>query len=103
MMDRGMVKWQPFNAVIDGTVMINDVLSKKNKVKMPVLCDEQRYEIQEKIFYYYRTQELVKIKYYKNGNIYVQEGQISFIDRNEHNIIINNKIKVFFVQIIAIF
>lgn len=29
MMDRGMIKWQPFSAVAPSNKMINDVLSKK--------------------------------------------------------------------------
>ena len=50
MTNRGMVKWQPFNAVVNGNFMINQVLEEKNKIKMPILSDDQKLEIQEKLF-----------------------------------------------------
>lgn len=103
MMDRGMIKWQPFNAVASGNYMINDVLKKKNKVEMPVLSDDQIYELQEKIFNFYTTQEEATIKYYKDGYVYIKQGKISNIDKNNHNIVINAGFKVFFAQIIEIY
>lgn len=102
MTDRGMIKWQPFNAVASGNYMVNEVLRKKNKLAMPSLSEDQQNEIQNKILDSFQTQEVVKIKYYKNGRIYNEEGIIEQIDRNNHNIILNNGQKVFFAQIIEI-
>ena len=45
-MGRGMIKWQPFSAVAPTTTMVNDVLSKKNVVKMPVLTDDKLLELE---------------------------------------------------------
>ncbi len=103
MTDRSNVKWQPFNAVASGSYMVNEVLKEKSKEVMPTLSDDQRYEIQEKIFNFYNTQEIMKIKFYRDGKIYIKEGKISFIDKINHNIIINKAFKVFFNQIIAIY
>ena len=43
--NRGMLKWQPFNALVSSGKMINEVLSEKNKIKMPVLSDDKNYKI----------------------------------------------------------
>lgn len=102
MTDRGMIKWQPFNAVASGSYMINDVLKNKYKIDMPTLSEDQQIELQEKILSAYQTQEKVLIKYFKRGKIYEEEGLIEYIDKNNRNIVINN-LKVFFVQIIEIY
>lgn len=103
MMDRGMVKWQPFNAVASGSSMINDVLKKKNKVKMPTLSEDQQNELQNKVFDSYETKEEIRIKYFKDGKIYIAEGKIEQINQNSHYIIVNSGLKVFFAQIIEIY
>ncbi len=102
MTDRGMIKWQPFNAVASGSYMINNVLRKKEKITMPTLSEDQQNELQEKILNTYQTQQDITIKYYKGGRIYSSEGKIVKIDQNNHNLTINNGLKVFFAQIIEI-
>ncbi len=103
MSNRELVKWAPFSAVIPGNVMVNDVLKKKNKVKMPVLSDDQKNELQDKMITYYNNQEKVNIRYFKAGNIFKIKGIITNIDYNNHKLIINKEIQLFFSQIIAFF
>lgn len=103
MSNRELVKWAPFSAVIPGSVMVNDVLKKKNKVKMPVLSDDQKNELQDKMITYYNNQEKVNIRYFKAGNIFKIKGIITNIDYNNHKLIINEEIPLFFSQIIAFF
>ncbi len=101
--DRGMIKWQPFNAVASGNYMVNEVLRKKYVIAMPMLSEDQQNELQEKILNSYSTQEMIRIKFYKNGRIYTSEGKIKQIDKNNHNIVLSNDLKVFFAQIVEIY
>ncbi len=103
MIDRGMVKWQPFNAVASGNYMINEVLKKKNKVVMPTLSEDQKELLQEKILRAYELQEVIRIKYYKNEYIYIIEGKIIEINKNNYYIGLDNDLKIFFRQIIDIY
>lgn len=103
MIDRGMVKWQPFNAVASGNYMINEVLKKKNKVAMPTLSEDQKELLQEKILRAYELQEVIRIKYYKNEYIYIIEGKIIEINKNNYYIGLDNDLKIFFRQIIDIY
>ena len=96
-------KWNPFNAVAPGGMMVNDVLREKDKIDMPVLSEDQKAELQERIIEAYNNQELIKVKYFKGGKIYVSEGKIDKIDINSHKIVINGGFSVFFSQIIEIF
>ena len=103
MIDRGMVKWQPFNAVASGNYMINEVLKKKNKVAMPTLSEDQKELLQEKILRAYELQEVIRIKYYKNEYIYIIEGKIIEINKNNYYVGLDNDLKIFFRQIIDIY
>ena len=96
-------KWNPFNAVAPSEMMVNDVLREKDKIDMPVLSEDQKAELQERIIEAYNNQELIKVKYFKGGKIYVSEGKIDKIDINSHKIVINGGFSVFFSQIIEIF
>ena len=54
-------KWNPFNAVAPGGFMVNEVLKEKNKIDMPILSDDQKMELQERIFEAYNNQYTIKI------------------------------------------
>ncbi len=95
-------KWNPFNAVAPGGYMIKEVMDEKNKVEMPILSEDQKMEIQEKIFEAFNNQEIINITYFRGGNMYNIEGIIEKIDINSRKIVINNGIPVFFSQIIEI-
>lgn len=103
MMDRGMIKWQPFNAVAPGNCMVNDVLKEKNKIKMPILSDDQKQFLQDKMLEAYNNQEIIKIKYFRDGRLYLIEGKITNIDYSTHKLTINNYNFIFFSQIIDFF
>ena len=96
-------KWNPFNAVASGSSMVYDVLKEKNKVSMPVLSDDQMNELQEKIMTAFNNQSLVKIKYFRNGRYYINDGIITNIDVLGHKIVLNGDFSIFFSQIIGIY
>ena len=98
-----MSKWNPFNAVASGDYMINDVMKEKNKFSMPILSEDQKLELQNKMFEAFYNQEMINVKYFKAGKVYIIEGIITNIDQNSHKIILNSDISVFFPQIIEFF
>lgn len=95
-------KWNPFNAVAPGGFMINEVLKEKNKIDMPILSDDQKMELQERIFEAYNNQDTIKIKYFRGGRLYITEGKVIKIDANAHKIVLNGGFSVFFSQIVEI-
>lgn len=95
-------KWNPFNAVAPGGFMVNEVLREKNKIDMPVLSDDQKTAIQERILEVHNNQEIVKIKYFRGGRLYITEGKVEKIDINAHKIVLNGGFSVFFSQIVEI-
>ena len=55
-------------------------VKEKNKVTMPTLSDDQINELQEKILTAFNNQSIIKIKYFRNGRYYINEGIITNID-----------------------
>ena len=98
--DRANVKWAPFAAVVQGSSMINDVLSKRGKVEMPILSEDQIQVLEEKINEAFHNNEYVKIKYYKDGRFLVKEGKIKRIDKYERKIVFFPNFPLFFSQIV---
>ena len=95
-------KWNPFNAVAPGGFMVNEVLKEKNKIDMPILSEDQKMELEKKILGAHNNQEIVKIKYFRGGRLYITEGKIEKIDTNARKIVLNGGFSVFFSQICEI-
>lgn len=100
--NRGMIKWAPFNAVESGNIMVQDVLSKKNILKMPTLSDDQIEVLEHKLIEAHNNGSIVNILYFKEGKYYKKQGIIANIDVNKAKIVLKDGFFVFFSQIIEI-
>lgn len=103
MSNRGMVKWQPFNAVKSGNSMIDNVLEKKNKVAMPILSEDQLYDIQNKILTAYEEKNTISIRFFRDGRYYQKDGKIVNIDSIKRKITLSDGFILYFSQIIDVF
>ena len=102
MSDRGMIKWAPFNSVVNGKKIIYEILDDKSKIKKPILSDEQIDNLEKKLLLHFYDHEEVKIDYFYNGKIYPLKGNIKKIDSIYHKIYLNNLI-LYFDQIIKVY
>ena len=68
MIDRGFIKWQPFNSLINRK-MVMDSLERKQKIKKPSLFPEEIEKINEEIINAYYAKSEITIIYYEN-NLY---------------------------------
>ena len=88
-MDRGIIKWRPFNSLGNTSKMILASNKQKTRISMPILSEDQVYEINDKIKC--SLNNLVNIKYYQNGYLYEINGTIKKIDAINKYLYINNK------------
>ena len=102
MSDRGMVKWAPFNSVINGNQVLKEIKFVKSKMSKPVLSEEQIANLEEKIITSYSENSMIKLYYYKNEHINIINGRITKLDSVNKKIIINNKTSIYFNNIIDI-
>lgn len=99
--DRGMIKWAPFNSVINNKYIINSLIKEKSRISQPILSNEEMLEIEEKIINAYYSKSYVTITYYQNGYLENIAGKIKKIDKI-YKIIYLEKTSLFFKQIMNI-
>ena len=93
--DRGMIKWAPFNSVISSKEVVRSIQSERNIFKMPIFSDEQKQNIEEKLIEAFYEQKTVCIDYFYAGKIIQKNGIIKKIDSTFHKIYFNNQILIF--------
>ena len=79
-LDRGIIKWQPFNSVAPSKEIINKLDREKQKIDKPILSEEQLDIIQNNLFEAYNNELETIIKYYKNGIIFNEQSKIKVLD-----------------------
>ena len=100
--NRGMVKWQPFSAIIPGNYLVNKILSTKNKIKKPELSEEQLKEIENFVLTSYTNQEPFHFYYFNNGKILSKYSFVKEINSISKKILLSDGTFLFFNQIIKI-
>lgn len=103
MQDRSAVKWAPFNSVINGNDVMNELVKEKNKISHPILTEDKILEIEEYILESFNSSTEINIKYYKNYQLYRISGFITKIDPLNKKIVLNNDISLYFNNIIDFF
>ena len=101
MIDRGIIKWQPFDSCFSSQSIINEIVKEKEKIRMPILSDDQLEYIQDKIIDAYNLKTEVKLQYYYDGNIFEEKGKIQYINSKEKKICLNKKF-IYLKQILNI-
>jgi len=100
--DRGIIKWQPFNSVTPSKEIINRLVKEKQKIHKPILSEEQLETLQKDLLEAYNNELKTIVEYYKNGVIYKEIGVIKILDLSHERIILNNNKIIYFNQIIKI-
>ena len=78
--DRKMMKWMPFNALLEQGDHIQDLLNGRSKKEMPLLSVDQQSELNYKLEVAYLFKNEVLVTYYKDGEIYKIQGIITRTD-----------------------
>lgn len=102
MNDHGIVKWAPFNSVINGNQLLDEINYERNRISKPVLSEEQIADLEENIITAYSERSIINLYFYKNGCINIINGQITKLDPVNKIITINNKTRIYFNNIIDI-
>lgn len=85
MIDRGFIKWQPFNSLIPLKDTIADIESEK-KCGRPILFPEEANMISETLIDAYYSKEVISITYYEAGKINTITTTVKKIHPNSRTI-----------------
>ncbi len=102
MSDRKMIKWQPFNSLMNSKQVVKEIIQDKGKIAMPILSDDQLSILEEKIILAYESGMKVNITYYKNGYLYLINTNIKSIDKTNRKVFIKNNQYLYFNTIVDI-
>ena len=100
--DRGMIKWQPFNSVVSSKQLVNEILKEKDKISMPTLSEEQKKQIEQQLIAAFYENENITLEYFYQGKIHKINKPIKKIDSTFRKIYFNDKI-LLFDQIVKIY
>lgn len=100
--DRGFIKWMPFDSVVPTKNLLKSLSSEKNIMKMPTLSEEQIVSNEENLLRALHNKEEVKIIYFKNNKIYRLTTKLKEIDIISKKIILASNNHLYFSQIISV-
>lgn len=101
MIDRGFIKWQPFNSLTPLKDTFLDIEKEKIEEK-PILFPEETNIISEKIIDAYYSKDVISITYYEAGKIKNINATIKKIHPSAKTIELGCKKVLFFKQILHI-
>ncbi len=101
MQDRGMIKWAPFNSVINSKYLVYDIEREKSKVVKPVLSEEQLEEIENNVLESFINQTPLLFKIYQAGFIKELKGTVIKIDTTKRKVVLDNYKYLYFREIIS--
>ncbi|MCC2374216.1 MULTISPECIES: YolD-like family protein [Bacillus cereus group] len=65
-----MVKWQPFASMPEQFTCIKEMIQEQTTVPRPILTQDEKERIENKLLISYLGEEEVLLTYYKNGYLY---------------------------------
>ena len=88
MANRGMKKWLPFQSLIEQEKYLDKMMYEKYKIEKPQISVEQERKINRILCSY--NFEVLKMKIYMDGYLYIYNGKIQKIDKNKKILIFDD-------------
>ncbi len=88
--DRKMMKWMPFNALLEQSDYLKELLYGKTKKPRPMLSVDQEEELNYQLETAYLFKSLVTVRYYHDGKVFEVVGVITKTDQFKKTLFINN-------------
>jgi hypothetical protein len=100
--DRGIMKWQPFDALAGYQEMIKEMVHLKNKRQKPVLLEDKLEEMNRVIEEAISNKAVVRVTYYEDGYLYYESGYISKIDLYTQTMVLKPRVNLALDDIIQV-
>lgn len=97
--DRGMMKYAPYQSLVEQSASLRKLRYNKNKKEKPVISNERAEEINT-VLSSYNNEEVI-IRFFEDGYLYYIEGKIEKIEPMYRFLKINDK-KIEFKNLIEI-
>lgn len=92
--DRGIIKWAPFDALVGYQGLLSELRYKLGKRDKPLLSDDQYEELNRKLNFVYHHQIEIIVEYYHDGYTKTSYGKIKHLDFVHKQIILSTYEKI---------
>ena len=82
-----MKKWAPFSSLIEQATCLEEMKYQRNKIAKPVLTEDQIEKINF-VLQSYKKGQIVNIKFYNDGYLYIVSTLIKRIDLKNRKLIL---------------
>ena len=89
--DRKMMKWMPFNALLEQGEHLRELIAEQNKENKPSLSEDQYAILNYDLQVAYMSQTTVEVHYFQNHKRKTVKGIISHIDVQNKMILIGKE------------
>lgn len=100
--DRGIIKWQPFDALSGFSSEIAQMKYERGKISQPILLADKIEDLNYIIINAFKNNLEIEIKFFIDGYIKNIYGHIKKVDTNFRLLILDNKYEIPFHIIIDI-
>lgn len=87
--DRKMMKWMPFNALLEQGDHLRELIDVRTQEEKPILSTDQLAELNYDLERAYITQVMVEVTYFKNNHKHKLKGKIHQIDIQNKMIVLD--------------
>ena len=101
-MDRGLIKWAPFNALNGYYSMLDEMKHRIKKHNKPVLSDDDYDDLNRNIQEAIINQSEVEVNYYDQGYIKTSYGKIKKLDFIFKTLVLTTEEKITAIDVIRI-
>ena len=91
MSDRGMMKWNAFNALLAHGTNVQKMMVERTKIPKPILSYDQLEELNEIITLAILDNRNIEVNFYHNGYVLSYEGIIKKVDMYTRELIFSDK------------
>lgn len=80
MSDRGMMKWNAFNALLAHGSNVKKMMLERKKVEKPILSSDQIEDLNLKLMVAVEEEREIQVAFYNKGYILLAEGPVVNVD-----------------------
>jgi hypothetical protein len=89
--DRGIIKWNPFDALAGYGSMLEEMRRRRNAKERPELSEDARAELDLAFQEAVTFQKEIELRYYRKGYVLVTYGRVMSVDRVRRRITLSTR------------
>ena len=89
--DRGIIKWNPFDALSGYGSMLEEMRRRRNAKEKPELSDDARAQLDLAFQEAITNQKEIELRYYRKGYVLVTYGHITAVDHVKRRLTLSTR------------